>query len=183
MKKVITVIMLTIMLGVIPGTKASASISKNSKSVTQAYHNKLDHGRKNDNPRVYVDINGDKVKECIYVHADVDAYDHYIGIYGYKNNRVIRMKKIKYARGTNINYSKKKHRILVESEMFDGSEYSVYNVKKFKVRKVKSLNMMFVSTRSGKKIIYKINKKNVSAQTFKKQIKGYKKNTKQLTSW
>lgn len=179
--KILIAFMLVIAMSGISSTGVFASrLSEDQDFALQTYYDDLDNGTDNDNPRACVDINGDKIQECIYVHKD----KNYIGIYGYKRNRgLVRIKKINYARGAIINYSKKYHRILVENGQYGGSKFKVYKIKKFKATTVKKLSKTYEATKSGKKTVYRINNKKVSAKKFNRQIKSYKKSTKRLNSW
>ena len=183
MTKIVTVLMLVLVMGSVSSTGVFAKLSDDQDFALQTYFDELDHGEDNDNPRAYVDLNGDKIQECIYIHKD----KNYIGIYGYnrkkRGKKFCRIKKIQYGRAAVINYSKKKHRVLVHNSQYGGHEYKLYTIKKFKAKKVKTLDVEYVRTKKGVKEVYRINKKRVSAKKFNKQIKSYKKNTKRLNSW
>ena len=135
-----------------------ASIKQDQKYATKKYESLV---KKGSGHYKIVDINGDKVKDLLWIDTSTEYYK----VYTYRNKKLKCMKKIMYARGGDIYYNTKTHKIVMVRGQFGGSETYAYSIE--------------YDRSSGKNnTIYRINNKKVSKSTYEKslnsQIKGSK---------
>ena len=152
---------------------SEASIKTDQKNSIKKYHS-LVKGTSGDYK--IVDINGDKVKDLLWMDTDSGYYK----VYTYRNNKLKCMKKFDYARGGNIYYNTKKHIVIMVRGQFGGNETYVYKAGKTSLKQLKKYSQEYIPTKNGKKTVYRINNKKVSKSTYNKNFSSYKKGCKAL---
>ena len=148
-----------------------ASIKQDQKYATKKYESLV---KKGSGHYKIVDINGDKVKDLLWI----DTSTGYYKVYTYRNKKLKCMKKFMYARGGDIYYNTKTHKIVMVRGQFGGSETYAYTAQKTSLKYIKKYSIEYDRSSGKNKTIYRINNKKVSKSTYEKslnsQIKGSK---------
>ena len=131
-----------------------------------------------------VDINGDNVKDLLWKDTKEEDYmgSRYYKIYTYRYGKLKCIKKFMYAKGGNMYYNTKTHKVIMERCYFTGKGTYVYKIKKTSTKLVKHLEYSNLFNENHvREECYKINGKKVSKSTFNKSLSYAKRGCKEVT--
>ena len=166
MKKIAKILfgMITVFILCITSLNFSeASVKQDQKNATKKYYALMKNGS---GDYKIVDINGDKVKDLLWI----DTSSGYYKVYTYRNSKLKCMKKFDYCKGGNIYYNTKKHMVIMVRGQFGGRETYVYSAQKTSLKYIKKYSIEYDRSSGKNKTIYRINNKKVSKSTYIKSL-------------
>ena len=152
---------------------SEASIKTDQKNAIKKYHSLV---KVTSGDCKIVDINGDKVKDLLWMDTDSGYYK----VYTYRNNKLKCLKKFDYARGGNLYYNTKKHMVIMVRGLFGGRETYVYTVQKNSLKRTKKYSIDYDRSSGKNKTIYRINDKKVSKSKYLKTLSALEKSCKKV---
>lgn len=176
MKKIAKILfgMITVFILCITSLNFSeASIKQDQKNAVKKYYALMKNGS---GDYKIVDINGDKVKDLLWI----DTSTGYYKVYTYRNSKLKCLKKFDYCRGGNLYYNTKKHMVIMVRGLFGGRETYVYTAQKNSLKKISKFTIDYEATSTGKKTIYRINGKKVSKSKYIKTLSTLEKSCKKV---
>lgn len=178
MRKSIKSILVLVLVAVISFVSSAASVSarnvkEDRKWASQAYYEYI---CKNRGKYVEVDLNGDKVDECI----SLNSRNGNVYVYTCWNRAAkVILKQKGFGDYGYVGYNKKKHLVIFKGDL--GRYRNGMYVYKIGKKSSKEISYMFETT-YGKKS-YCVNGKKVSKKTYKKRIKSYTKGSKSVRKY
>lgn len=176
MKKIAKILfgMITVFILCITSLNFSeASIKQDQKNAVKKYYALMKNGS---GDYKIVDINGDKVKDLLWI----DTSTGYYKVYTYRNSKLKCLKKFDYCRGGNLYYNTKKHMVIMVRGLLGGRETYVYTAQKNSLKKISKFTIDYEATSTGKKTIYRINGKKVSKSKYIKTLSTLEKSCKKV---
>lgn len=176
MKKIAKILfgMITVFILCITSLNFSeASIKQDQKNAVKKYYALM---KKGSGDYKIVDINGDKVKDLLWI----DTSTGYYKVYTYRNSKLKCLKKFDYCRGGNLYYNTKKHMVIMVRGLLGGRETYVYTAQKNSLKKISKFTIDYEATSTGKKTIYRINGKKVSKSKYIKTLSTLEKSCKKV---
>ena len=152
---------------------SEASIKQDQKNAVKKYYALMKNGS---GDYKIVDINGDKVKDLLWI----DTSTGYYKVYTYRNSKLKCLKKFDYCRGGNLYYNTKKHMVIMVRGLLGGRETYVYTAQKNSLKKISKFTIDYEATSTGKKTIYRINGKKVSKSKYIKTLSTLEKSCKKV---
>lgn len=152
---------------------SEASIKQDQKNATKKYYALM---KKGSGDYKIVDINGDKVKDLLWM----DTSTGYYKVYTYRNSKLKCLKKFDYCRGGNIYYNTKKHMVIMVRGQFGGRETYVYSAQKTSLKKIKKFDTYHEMVGNTRKTIYRIDNKKVSKSKYLKTLSALEKSCKKV---
>lgn len=176
MKKIAKILfgMITVFILCITSLNFSeASVKQDQKNAVKKYYALMKNGS---GDYKIVDINGDKVKDLLWI----DTSTGYYKVYTYRNSKLKCLKKFDYCRGGNLYYNTKKHMVIMVRGQFGGHETYVYTAQKTSLKQIKRFTESHLFVGNTRKYIYEIDNKKVSKSKYLKTLSALEKSCKKV---
>ena len=143
-----------------------ASTRTDQKNATKKYYSLV---KNKEGYYKIVDINGDKIKDLLWMDRSSGNYK----IYTYKNGKLRRLANVCYAKGGDMFYNTKSHKVAMFRGQFGGNETLVYSVGKTSLKRIRTYDISRDRSHTPITTDYRINNKKVSKSTYRASLKSY----------